>query len=41
MDPEVCDFTEVIPIYPSYNVRFTGVLQAIAKNMYYGIHILR
>ena len=32
MDPEICDFTEVIP---GHNLRLTGVLQAIAKNMYY------
>lgn len=35
MDPEICDFTEVIPICASHNIRLTGILQAIAKNMYY------
>lgn len=35
MDPEICDFTEVIPIHASNNIRLTGILQAIAQNMYY------
>lgn len=35
MDPEICEFTEVIPLNIDHNVRLSEVLQAIAKNMYY------
>lgn len=35
MDPGFCESTEVIPIDTSQNIRLTGILQTIAKNMYY------